>query len=180
MMKLTSINKLRSSSKPPSTPSKNLSPSLALAAKPIPTQSAISARKLLSDGFFPDASWKPQDSKLSSLEAIIALDFKTASRRDLVAIVAMFKTLEKFETKFCNFWLEEYEGLRTQQFDHEGQSVSNAKEKSTQVRGLRAMAKTVPFPFLEMALVIRSKYLLMRESGLFQDFNFETNEGNLL
>ena len=42
------------------------------------------------------------------------------------------------------------------------------------------MSKCVPFPFIEMVYVIMSKHLLMSESGLFHDLNFETNEGNLL
>ena len=164
----------------PSTPNKSLAASLALAAKPTFSQSANSAKKLLLDGFFSDALWKPQDSKMSTLDAIISMDFKTASRRDLVSIIALFKTLEKFEKDFCESWLNDFEELRLQQFDEDGDPTSRPKEKSTQVRGIRVMSKCVPFPFIEMVYVIMSKHLLMSESGLFHDLNFETNEGNLL
>ena len=130
--------------------------------------------------FFSNALWKLKNSKLSSLDAIIARYFKTASRFNLVPIVALFKTLERFEKDVCESWRDEFEESRLQQFDEDGDPTCKPKEKSTQVRGIRVMSKCVPFPFIEMVYVIMSKHLLMSESGLFHDLNFETNEGNLL
>ena len=113
---------------PSITPNKSLAASLALAAKPTFSQSANSAKKLLLDGFFSDALWKPQDSKMSTLDAIISMDFKTASRRDLVSIIALFKTLEKFEKDVCESWLSDFEALRLQQFDEDGEPASRPKQ----------------------------------------------------
>ena len=161
----------------------NLGPRLQSASS-ISKKTAILKAKIksiLDNPMGDDCKWRPEGSKISSLETIRLLDLsKPVLRKDLLAIVATHKTLGKFQELFSDSWLEEYDALRATQVNNLGDSFMGSKVVSAKTKGMSVMSKHVPNPFHELYITIESAYLLLSESGLFPQFDFKKGVGNLL